>query len=63
MKTIKVKHLPECDFCGPSRSPVIFDAPTTRNSLGRGRWGHMCGACFALFGIDTSVTTKMVLDD
>jgi len=63
MQTIKVGKLPDCDMCGVGNQKKMYDAPTTRDSHGRGRWAHLCGNCFALYGIETSVTTKMVLRD
>lgn len=60
MKTVKVSQVPSCDFCRAANLDEVFDAPTTRESGGKGRWAHMCGSCFGLYGIDTSVTVKLV---
>ena len=67
MKEIHVTEIPPCDFAEAlpdlegEHGPGLYDAPTKRNSPGRGSWANLCQVCFSLYGIDSSITSKRVL--
>lgn len=64
MKDVQATVLPDCDMCPPLGVGVrygFYNAPTRKDSAGGGRWANLCGPCFELVGIDTSVTERRVL--
>jgi hypothetical protein len=56
MEKVKVTVRPRCDI-HPERD-AKFNSPTMRAAGYNGAWANLCGSCFALIGIDTSVTEE-----
>lgn len=69
MKEVRVARIKECDICtalgyesGERPRPGEYDAPMSAEAqrLFGASWANLCVTHFDAYGLDTSVTTRLV---